>query len=110
MNTWSELHNFSDPTQGGCLCALFGLGAYGWPRKRTGSLILFGRSQNVAYRMSSLLPAPRGCGTRSNNRKQSYVCDFLPDIEYRTKACADETQAMFEEELRRCKGGYLFAT
>jgi len=68
-------------------------------------------SANVAYRMSSLLPTPFGCGSRRNDRKRSYVLEYLRDIEYRTLACASAAEATeIERQMMRNRVLYLFGS
>jgi len=81
MNEWSEWRPFPNPRRGDYLQAPFGPGVYELRHKSTGDLILFGQSKNVAWRMSSLLPAGLGCGTRGNSEKRDYVRKHLADID-----------------------------
>lgn len=94
------------------MIAPLGPGCYELRRWDTGQLVLYGRGANVAFRMTSLLPAWRGGrGTRINEEKREYVAAHLRKIEYRTMACADRIRAVIRErELRRNKGKYLFGT
>lgn len=72
---WSEWRSFPDPRKSGMLIAPFGPGCY---QLRNGEqLVLFGQAGHVAYRMTSLLPDPLGCGTRGNEGKRKYVCEHL---------------------------------
>jgi len=74
-------------------------------------LVLFGTASHVAERMSSLLPAPFGCGTRNNEAKRKYVFDHLGEIEYRTIACVTTEEAIRQErELRANRAVYMFQT
>ena len=58
--------------------------------------------------MSSLLPPPLGSGNRNNAEKRAYVLQHMADIDYRTKACADEDTASVEElKLRKAKEYYF---
>ena len=73
--------------------------------------VLFGRSKNVAYRMTSLLPGRLGAGKRNNKEKQNYVFEHLDHIEYRTIACSDEDEAKrIERELKVAQATYEFST
>jgi hypothetical protein len=64
---------------------------------------------NVAYRMTSLLTAPFGRGTRNNDRKRQYVSDNIANLEYRTLACIDRKCAQgYENELKARKSDYEF--
>jgi len=108
---WSRWQAFPDPGSGGILTAPFGPGVYELRNRETGERVLFGRSGNVAHRMSSLLPRPLGTGTRNNMGKRAYVRDHLGCIDYRTKPCADNATAVREEgQLRANRHGYLFPT
>ena len=111
MTKWTRWHPFPDPAAGGYLHAPFGPGVYELRRRASGELILYGKSKNVARRMSSILPRPLGAGTRNNSAKRECVAEHLADIDYRTKACADEATATAEErKLRANKGAYVFST
>ena len=66
---------FPDPRRYGEIRAPLGPGCYQLRRRSSGQLILFGKAGNVAARMSSLLPAPLGTGTRRNSRKRDYVLE-----------------------------------
>ena len=103
---------FPDPINGRYwyLSAPFGPGVYELRRRSSGELILFGKSKNVAHRMTSLLPRPFGSGGRKNTAKRDYVFDHLADIEYRTKYCLDELAAHAEERRLKNDGTYLFPT
>jgi hypothetical protein len=110
MNTeWSKWLRFPDPRKLELLIAPFGPGCY---ELRHGTqLVLFGQGQNVASRMSSLLPAPFGCGTRNNQSKRKYVFAHLGEVEYRTLACASAADAdRREKELKGNGSRYLFRT
>ena len=43
--------------------------------------------------MTSLLPAPLGCGTRNNSAKRVYLLRQLRNIEYRTHPCLTRAEA-----------------
>ena len=100
---WSRWSAFPDPEEGGYLCAHFGPGVYELRNRETGQLVLFGRGKNLAYRMSSLLPAPWGAGNRNNVDKRKYVREHLTRIEYRTKACTSDKQSWDEERVLRTR-------
>jgi hypothetical protein len=106
---WSPWTLFPDPRQGGMLVAPFGPGCY---ELRIGArLLLFGCGQNVAQRMSSLLPEPWGCGRRNNERKRQAVFRNLGVVEYRTLACDSRGAAVAEEaKMRARRAEYLFGT
>lgn len=111
MAEWSQWSPFPNPHQKGILFSPFGPGVYQLRNIASGQLVLFGRGKNLAYRMSSLLPAPYGSGTRNNAQKQGYVLEHLPVIEYRTLPCLDEAEAISEEnKLKRHRDDYLFPT
>lgn len=110
LGGWSRWLAFPDPDDGGYLSAPFGSGVYELRNCRTGEMVLVGESKNVAYRMTSLLPAPSGTGHRSNTDKQEYVLNYLPDIEYRTKACKSKAEAKRVENVRRREDQCIFRT
>ena len=92
---WSEWRLFPDPRERGILVAPFGPGCY---ELRIGEqLLLYGKGNHVAERMTSLLPEPWGCGTRNNAAKRADVLSHLGAVEYRTLACASIEEAMAEE-------------
>ena len=101
---------FPDPGKRGYLSAPFGPGVYELRNRKTGESVLFGRSKNVARRMSSLLPKPLGTGTRNNEKKSEYVLNHLADIDYRTKSCTSDTHAVEEERALRQRSCYIFPT
>ena len=91
------------------LTAPFGPGCY--ELRHGDQLVLFGMAGNVAVRMSSLLPAPLGHGTRNNDAKRSYVLDHLDEIEYRTFACLNRDDAgEVEQSLKKNRASYLYST
>lgn len=107
--SWSKWLPFPDPRKGGYLHAPFGPGAYELRNRQTDEYVLFGNSENVAYRMSSLLPAPLGTGTRTNEDKKQYVLENIADVEYRTLACETKEQAEQEERVLKNSGKrYIF--
>ena len=110
MNRWSRWQPLPDPRLGGYLSAPFGPGVYELRNRKSGELVLYGKSKNVACRMSSILPRPLGVGTRNNSAKRDYVLKHLADIDYRTKACADEAAAIAEEARLRNSNRYLYRT
>ena len=81
---WSEWRPFPDPKKGEYICAPFGPGVYQLRNIKIGEFILFGCGNNVAYRMSTLLPKPYGASGRNNNSKKMYVAENLSYVEYRT--------------------------
>jgi hypothetical protein len=107
---WSRWRRFPHPRRCEFLVAPFGAGCYEL-RRTDGTLILFGRGKNVAYRMSSLLPKELGSGGRNSNRKRDYVLKHLDSIEYRTIACANPEQARkVESEMWKNRTRYEFPT
>lgn len=108
---WSEWKPFPDPDKGDFLTAPFGAGCYELRNAGTGELILFGTGSHVAERVASLLPAPKGSGTRNNHGKRDYVDKNLKQIEYRTIASKSRQEAKdFERTLKADKDRYLFKT
>lgn len=106
---WSKWRRFPNPRQRESLIAPFGPGCY--ELRKGAQLVLYGKGENVASRMSSLLPVPFGCGTRNNAGKRAYVLENLKEIEYRTLACYTiEEAAECERQLRRKRSMYLFGT
>ena len=103
---WSEWRLFPDPRQHGILEAPIGPGCY---ELRIGTQkLLYGEGNNVAARMSSLLPAGLGSGNRKNKAKQNDVFSNLGKVEYRTLACDTKKEAKAEEmKLRASKHDYV---
>ena len=96
-----------DPRQHGILIAPLGQGCY---EVRDGNqLVLFGQGGHVAFRMTSLLPNPMGCGSRDNRGKREYILKRLGTVENRTLACVTKAEAKYKErELQSRKSEYLF--
>jgi hypothetical protein len=108
---WSEWRDFPDPRKQESIHAPFGAGCYELRRRSSGQLILFGSAGNCAYRMTSLLPAPHGCGHRSHIAKRSYVLSNIGDVEYRTCPFPDAENAKEHERLlMRNRQAYVFRT
>jgi len=81
IGRWSKWKTFPNPAKGGLLIAPFSF------ELRNGrQLVCHGESKNAAARMTSLLPAPIGAGTREDKEKREYVSENLAAIEYRTIA------------------------
>lgn len=99
---WTDWLKFPNPQKGEYLYAPFGSGVYQL-RLKTGELVLFGKGENVAYRMSSLLPEPLGAGKRNNIKKRNYVLEHIEEIEYRTFATDIENASEIENELKQLK-------
>lgn len=108
MPDWSEWRPFPDPRNFGILVAPFGPGVYELRNEET--LVYCGSGGNVAVRMSSLLPAPLGSGTRNNAKLRDYVLQNLHRIQYRTLACATREDANEREHQLKRGTNYLFHT
>lgn len=102
--SWSEWRSFPDSGKGEYLYAPFGFGIYQLLNNRTKEYILFRSGNNLAYRMSSLLPEPLGCGTRKSTIKRDYVLGNLEDMIYRTVPFFDEiSMKVYEREIKQLK-------
>ena len=111
LREWSEWRVFPDPRNGEELVAPFGPGCYELRHRRSRQLILFGSGGHAAERMTSLLPAPLGCGTRKNAAKRDHVFAHLGDVEYRTISFLVEGEATeFERGLKLNRSRYFFPT
>ena len=110
MEAWTDWQPFPDPRRNQFLTAPFGPGVYELRRMDSEELVIVGSGKNCAFRMTSLLPAPLGQGTRKNEDKRQYVMDHLPVIAYRCCACATAQQARGLEKRLRQDGGYMFPT
>lgn len=100
---------FPDPRKRELLTAPLGPGCY--ELCDGAQLVLYGRGNHVALRMTSLLPLPHGSGTRNNKAKRQYVMDRLGSIQYRTLACATPEDAKTRElELKANCTAYKFQT
>jgi hypothetical protein len=111
VKAWSDWLSFPDPRRCEVLTAPFGAGCYEIKRRDTGKLVLFGMSDHVAARMTSLLPKPYGTGTRNNLQKREYILAHLGELEYRTLACPTRRQAQeCERKLKESKSKYEFQT
>lgn len=108
---WSAWLPFPDPRHHGILTAPIGAGCYELRRTDIDEKVLFGRSKNVAYRMTSLLPGEWGQGGRNNAKKRQYVFDHVNCIEYRTIACVDEQEAKnVESQFLMDRSSHRFPT
>lgn len=110
MGAWGEWRAFPDPRSEGVLVAPYGPGVYELRERKTGALVYVGSGGNCAERMTSLLPAPLGCGTRKNARLRQHVLDHLADVEYRTQPSGSAREANAFEKSHRATGKYLFST
>ncbi len=110
MGEWSDWRPFPDPRHGGYLTAPLGPGLYELRRTGSKQLVLLGCGGCCAARMSSILPAPFGTGTRNNAKKRAYVLDHLEDIQYRTMACESSDEARRRERSLLDDGDYVFGT
>jgi len=110
MPTWTPWRPFPDPRTRGILSAPLGPGVYELRNRATGQLLICGIGANCAARMSSLLPAPLGCGTRNNSDKRDYLRRQLRNIEYRTCACKTRAEAAAIERKLLAKATYRFNT
>jgi hypothetical protein len=96
---------------GGLLTAPFGPGVYEIRRRDTKRPVCFGIGGHCPARMSSLLPAPHGSGSRDNSRKRRYILRNLKQIEYRTCACRTRAEAaMIERRIRHDGRDWLYTT
>ena len=110
MSDWTEWRPFPDPREGGLLVAPFGPGVYVLRNIKDGVYVLFGKGNNCAHRMSSLLPKPLGCGNRSNDKKRNYILENIKYIEYRCAICSDEQHANEVERSMKTTNEYLYPT
>ncbi|MGV0938799.1 hypothetical protein [Empedobacter falsenii] len=98
---WDDWKAFPDPRKKKYLIAPFGFGVYQLRNTATKEYILFGKGKHLAYRMSTILPPPYGCGTRNNESKRVYVLENLNNIEYRTVSFAsDDEMKQCEDEIK----------
>lgn len=110
MPTWTPWRPFPDPRTGGILSAPIGPGVYELRNRATGQLLICGIGGHCAARMSSLLPAPLGCGGRNNSDKRAYLRRQLRSIEYRTRPCTTRAEAAgIERDLLQTRS-YRFNT
>ena len=107
---WTRWRSFPDPRQGELLVAPIGPGVYELRNNRNRRLVLIGCSKSVSARISSLLPAPLGSGTRNNVQKRHYVLKHLAHIEYRCAPCVDRASAFALERKYRSRNDYLYST
>lgn len=107
---WEDWKAFPDPRKGEYLFAPFGSGVYQLRNKKINRYILFGTSNHLAVRMTSLLPEPFGAGNRKNYDKRNYVLNNINDIEYRTISFIDNDEAKRFESYIKFVEDYLFKT
>jgi hypothetical protein len=99
---WQEWRAFPDPNSGDFLVAPFGAGVYWLRDASSGEDIYIGEGGHVAQRMTSLLPAPLGHGTRNNTPLRDFVLASLDHVEYTTTACDTKVDALeLEKRLRQ---------
>lgn len=99
---WEPWRPFPDQEHQGLLTAPFGAGVYWLRDGRSGEDVYIGEGGHVAQRMTSLLPAPLGHGTRNNGELREFVARNLLNIQYRTAACPTKADAVaLEARLRR---------
>lgn len=99
---WQDWRPFPDPNSGDYLVAPFGSDVYWLKDTRTSESIYIGEGGHVAHRMTSLLPAPLGHGTRNNTELREHVLANLDHIEYTTTACDTKVDALeLETRLRQ---------
>ncbi len=114
-NNWSEWKKFPNPDKKEYLFAPFGPGVYqlrhsSFDHDCPEEFILFGSGKNVAFRMSSLLPKPKGEGTRKNKEKREYILENIDRIEYRTIAFEHKEESRVFEKYVKGKESYIFST
>lgn len=107
-NNWTEFFPFPSPIRMEYLHAPFGPGAYELKNEKTKELFYVGEGGHVAWRMTSLLPAPYGKGTRNNAKPRQYVFNNLGDIHYRTLICKDKATAKQIQDKMIDNHNYLF--
>lgn len=101
---WSKWESFPDPRKQEYIFAPFGYGVYQLYNKADKIHVLFGRGNNLAYRMTSLLPEPYGQGKRDNESKRIYVLENIAFIKYRTIPFSNENKMKeFELELKKLR-------
>lgn len=105
---WTNYTPFPSPAKKEYLHAPFGAGVYELKNVLTNELVYVGEAENTSYRMSSLLPAPFGAGTRNNQRLRSYVLENLAFVHYRTLACEDKMTAKKIQDEMITNNIYLF--
>lgn len=110
VEAWTEWAAFPDPRKKEFLYAPMGPGVYELRWKDTGELVLHGSGKNCAYRMTSLLPATLGQGSRKNQGKRDYVMENLTQLEYRCCACDTEAEARSVEARLKLDATYRFPT
>ena len=99
---WTNWEKFPNPLRGEYLSAPFGKGCYQLFNGKTKEFILFGSGNNLAYRMSSLLPKPYGQGTRKNSDKREYILNNIENMLYRTiPFFVVMEMKTFEREMRK---------
>ena len=105
---WTKWKQFPDPRKGENLIAPFGFGIYQLKNRKTAEFIIFGKGNNCAYRMSSLLPRPFGASGRNAEDKKEYVYNKLADINYRTVSFLYEDEMTKTEKLIKAQKIHKF--
>lgn len=108
--SWDTWKSFPDPRNGDSLIAPFGYGVYQLRNRKSFEYVLFGKGNHLAYRITSLLPKPLGCGTRNNANKREYVFENLEDIEYRCVSFLSEKEMKDCEDTMKKLKVHLFNT
>lgn len=107
---WEPWRPFPNPEKGEYLIAPFGAGVY-WLRDiDTEENVYIGEGGHVAQRMTSLLPAPLGHGTRNNDALRAFVLDNIERLEYTTTACATKANAVALQHRLHQQHGRRFSS
>ncbi len=108
---WSKWRKFPNPSKKEYLYSPFGYGVYQLRNTKTGENVLFGKSKNLAVRMTSLLPVTSGgAGRRNNSSKREYIWDNIDDIEYRTIPFVNEDDANKIEKTLKASNDHIYNT
>jgi hypothetical protein len=107
---WSEWRPFPDPRKREFLIAPIGPSLYEIRRRSDGGLMILGRGNNCASRMSTLLPSPFGGGGRNNVRKREFMLLNLEDMDYRCCPLSSEEECRVAERILFESNRYLFHT
>jgi hypothetical protein len=107
-NKWTEFSPFPSPLRLEYLHAPFGPGVYELKNAKNKELVYVGEGGHVAWRMTSLLPAPYGKRTRNNVKLRQYVFDNLNDIHYCALACKNKATAKQIQDDMIDNNNYMF--